>query len=259
CLIRWTYEKASELARELGLEAESKAYLEKLEMWPDMVYDETGLLFAPDYPYSSSHRHFSHLMGFHPFGLIDYSNGEDHIEIINNTLKTLAEIGTDYWTGYSFSWQANLYARAFMGEKAAESLRIFAEAFCLPNSFHVNGDQTGKGYSKFTYRPFTLEGNFAFASGVQEMLVQSHTGIIKVFPAIPSDWNDVSFDRLRTTGAFLVSADMTAGEIERVEIESLAGALLKLECPFDTDLQAKGEIMEIETNKGEKIILTRKK
>jgi alpha-L-fucosidase 2 len=49
-----------------------------------------------------------------------------------------------------------------------------------------------------TYRPFTLEGNFAFASAIQEMLIQSHTGVVKLFPAIPSDWKDVSFNTLRT-------------------------------------------------------------
>ena len=85
-------------------------------------------------------------------------------------------------------------ARAFDGDGAARELRTFAECFCLRNTFHANGDQTKTGKSRFTYRPFTLEGNFAFAAGIQEMLLQSHTGIIRVFPAIPSDWSNVSFD-----------------------------------------------------------------
>jgi alpha-L-fucosidase 2 len=59
-----------------------------------------------------------------------------------------------------------------------------------------------------TYRPFTLEGNFAFASAIQEMLIQIHTGVIKNFPAIHPDWKDVSFNNLRTYGAFLVSGKM---------------------------------------------------
>ena len=71
-----------------------------------------------------------------------------------------------------------------------------------------------------TYRPFTLEGNFAFASALQEMLLQSHTGVVRLFPAIPSDWQDVSFSTLRTYGAFLVSASMEKGEVNKVEITS---------------------------------------
>ena len=121
-----------------------------------------------------------------------------------------------YWCGYSFSWLGNLYARAKDGEKAAEALRIFSENFCLSNSFHANGEQHNRGYSKFKYRPFTLEGNFAFASGIQEMLIQSHTGVIEVFPAIPNEWKDVSFTTLRTEEAFLVSALQKEGKIQKI-------------------------------------------
>ena len=63
-------------------------------------------------------------------------------------------------------------------------LQIFANNFVSTNSFHLNGDQRGGQYSAFTYRPFTLEGNFAFAQGIHEMLIQSNRGYIEVFPAI---------------------------------------------------------------------------
>ena len=68
----------------------------------------------------------------------------------------LKQLGTGNWCGYSFAWHAALAARARDGRTAAESLRIFSQAFCLRNSFHCNGDQSGKGYSNMTYRPFTL-------------------------------------------------------------------------------------------------------
>ena len=50
---------------------------------------------------------------------------------------------------------------------------IYLKAFILRNGFHANGDQTKSGLSNFTYRPFTLEGNFAAAQAVHEMLLQS--------------------------------------------------------------------------------------
>ena len=93
-----------------------------------------------------------------------------------------------------------MQARAFNGEEAAKALRTFAECFCLKNTFHANGDQSASGKSKFTYRPFTLEGNFAFAAGIHEMLLQSHTGVIRVFPAVPESWKNVSFNNLRAMG-----------------------------------------------------------
>lgn len=39
-----------------------------------------------------------------------------------------------------------------------------------------------------------------------DMMLQSWGGIIHVFPAMPTKWQDASFYQLRTEGAFLVSA-----------------------------------------------------
>lgn len=231
--IRWTYEKAAELALELGKDGEAEKWTDLLKEWPDFVVDETeGLMFAKGHPYAESHRHFSHLMAFHPFGLIDYAKGEDHKKIIDNTISHLINKGTDWWTGYSFSWLGNLQARAFDGEGAAKTLRVFSDNFCLPNSFHVNGEQHNKGYSKFKYRPFTLEGNFAFAAAIQEMLIQSHTGIVQIFPAIPESWKTLKFDKLRAEGAFLITAKKEEGLVEYVKIYAEKGGLLKLKNPF---------------------------
>lgn len=262
--IRWTFEKTAELAGELGKKEEVARWKSVLKEWPAFALDhEGGLAFAPGQPYVESHRHFSHLVGWHPLGVIDWSNGDSDQEIIKSTLMTLEKTGPDWWCGYSYSWLGNLYARAFMGDKAAETLRIFSENFCLPNSFHVNGEQHNKGYSKMKYRPFTLEGNFAFAAGVQEMLIQSHTGIIHLFPAIPQSWKDVAFSSLRTHGAFLVSAQQTGGKMDRVEIISETGGICKLRNPFGTNpyhlnyswkgtVKTEGEIITIEFPKNGK-------
>lgn len=146
----------------------------------------------------------------------------------------LDSIGPDYWCGYSYAWLANMKARAKDGTGAAKDLTIFAKAFCSINSFHLNGDQTKSGYSKFTYRPFTLEGNFAFAAGLQEMLLQSYAGFIEVLPAVPSTWKDISFENLRTEGAFLVSVKKTNGQVNEVKIVSEKGGSTKLKLPFTT-------------------------
>lgn len=233
-LIRFAYSAAAELAEELDLQDEADHWREVLSEWPGLTVDqESGLMFAPGFPYDESHRHFSHLMGYHPLGLIDVSNGVSDHQTILNTLRNLENIGSDWWTGYSFSWLGNLYARAFEGENAADILKIFATCFTLPNSFHVNGDQSGTGLSKFTYRPFTLEGNFAFASAIHEMLLQSHTGVIRIFPAIPGSWKEVSFSKLRTEGAFLISAEMRGGLTTRVVIEADKKGIVKLANPFE--------------------------
>ncbi|WP_220575963.1 glycoside hydrolase family 95-like protein [Bacteroides sp. FSHCM14E1] len=260
-MMHFLFKAAAELAHELNLADESSHWAALEAQLPDYDVDEEGCLtFAKGYPYNESHRHFSHAMAIHPMGLIDWSDGEKSQHIIRATLKRLDEVGPDYWTGYSYSWLANMKARAFDGKGAAQALRTFAECFCLKNTFHANGDQTKSGKSRFTYRPFTLEGNFAFASGIQEMLLQSHTGTIRIFPALPEEWKDVSFEGLRAMGAFLVSAQMEGGEITRVRIYSEKGGMLKIARPGtlkpDKNYTLSGpDILNIDTQAGEWIEL----
>jgi alpha-L-fucosidase 2 len=266
-LIRNLYKMADEMASSLGKENDQLYWKKLLREWPGLsLSDHKSLTIAPGYPYKESHRHFSHLIAIHPLGLIDKSNGKKDFEIINASLADLDEKGADYWCGYSYAWLGNLEARAGNGEAAAEALKTFSTCFCLPNSFHVNGDQSGTGKSKFTYRPFTLEGNFAFAAGIQEMLLQSQDNIIKVFPAIPASWKDVSFTNLRAQGAFLVSAIKKDGILKEITIFSEKGGRLILQNPFGKQRikkegatlikLRKANLLETETKPGDKITLT---
>lgn len=233
-LMKFSFTAAAEMAYTLGLTKEATRWEKTLSEFGDYAITANDeLMFAPTLPYNQSHRHFSHLMAIHPLSLIKWEDGEKAQSIIKNTIALLEKIGPDYWCGYSYSWLGNIKARAKDGEGAAKDLQIFAKAFCLPNSFHVNGDQTKSGYSKFTYRPFTLEGNFAFAAGVQEMLLQSYAGFIEIMPAVPQAWKDISFQQLRAEGAFLVDAKKENGRISKIKIVSEKGGKTKLKLPFE--------------------------
>lgn len=268
-LIRWIFGAAAELAAELGLPEEESRWRAVLSEWPPLARSPTDgrLLVAEGVPLKESHRHFSHLMAIHPLGILDWQHGESDRTTILASLRDLERLGPDLWVGYSYSWLASMYARAGNGEKAADALRTFARCFCLENSFHVNGDQTKSGKSRFTYRPFTLEGNFAFAEAIHEMLLQSQNGCVRIFPALPKSWEEAEFSTLRAEGAFLVSAVRSRGLITRVSIHSEQGGPLRLENPFGdapfrvdgikTDLPVpRGRFLEFNTGKGETITLT---
>ena len=221
-LIRWLLGATSELADELQQTDDALFWRGVLGEFPDFALGENGnLLVASGEPLRESHRHFSHLMAIHPLGLVS-PHDENGRRIIAASLAELDALGTSKWVGYSFAWLGKMAARIGDGERAARALKTFL-AFTLRNSFHVNGDQSGQGFSDFTYRPFTLEGNFAFAAGVQEMLLQSEGGVLRIFPALPASWRDVSFENLRAQGGFLVSAQMQNGEITRLEIRAERG------------------------------------
>ncbi len=250
-LMKFTFRTAAELADELGLKDQSLHWKKVLAEFGDFAL--TGnreLMFAPGMSYNQSHRHFSNMMAIHPLGLIKWEDGDSARAIITHSIALLDSIGPSAWCGYSYSWLANLKARAKDGEGAARALGIFARAFCAPNSFHLNGDQTKSGYSGFTYRPFTLEGNFAFAAGLQEMLLQSYAGFIEIAPAVPKQWKDLSFKSLRAEGAFLVSAEKRDGWFKEVSILSEKGGTTRLKLPFSvyTIVSHKGVFVKDERN-----------
>jgi len=237
--------------------------LRQKRWYPWWDINQTGLTIAPGQNLDESHRHHAHLMAIHPLGIL---NVEDSVEndIIKKSLRHLEKIGTREWCGYSFGWAACIYARAKEADNAVKNLQIFASNFCSSNSFHLNGDQKGGQYSNFTYRPFTLEGNFAFAQGVHELLIQSHKGYIEIFPAVPNSWKDVSFTTLRTEGAFLVSASKENGVIDQIKITAEAGGLLSLKLPLKTwiveGIERKEveigykEVVEVKMKKGQSIV-----
>jgi hypothetical protein len=232
-LMKYVFEKAGEMAVALG-DSTSVVHFQKIaaEFEPYALSGKNELMFAKGHAYESSHRHFSHAMAIFPLGLYQWKNEADK-PVMKATIDLLDKVGPANWCGYSYSWLGNLKARVQDGEGAQKALQIFAKAFCAGNSFHLNGDQTKDGYSTFTYRPFTLEGNFAFASGVQEMLVQSYQGYVQIFPAVPTSWKNISFDNLRTEGAFIVSAKKENGQIKTVTISAEKDGLLLLKNPFN--------------------------
>jgi hypothetical protein len=66
---------------------------------------------------------------------------------------------------------------------------------------------------------------------VNEMLLQSQSGSIHVFPALPKEI-DASFSQLRAWGAFLVSSSRKQGAVEFVTIEAKADGVLNLVNPW---------------------------
>ncbi|MBN2327352.1 MAG: hypothetical protein JXR73_09360 [Candidatus Omnitrophica bacterium] len=106
--------------------------------------------------------------------------------------------------------------------------------------------------------------NFALPVVINECLMQSYNGVIRLFPNWPEE-KDARFYSLRAAGAFLVSAEYEGGAVQGIEIESEAGAPLRLINPWPQGARivvgqreaiATGEIMEQKTEAGETIRIT---
>lgn len=235
-LLRWLFAANAEMAAASGKTAEAARWnglLARLDPLAVSGQSSPFLLVAPGEPLAESHRHHSQLMAIYPLGILNIEGSPRDREIIEASFGQVDSLGTKNWTGYSFSWMAALRARAGRASEALRFLSAYVESFTLRNGFHANGEQTRKGLSDLHYRPFTLEGNFAAAQAVHEMLLQSWGGRVRVFPAVPAEWADVSIANLRAEGGFSVSAERLGRRTRWVVVRASVDQLLRLKNPFE--------------------------
>jgi len=233
-LIRWIFGANAEMAEAMTMMQAAARWKDLLSRMDDLAVDRDNgaLLVSPDEPLKESHRHFSHLMAIHPLGILNTEGTDRDRNIIDASYRQIDDFGSKFWCGYSFSWMACMRARTGQADMALESLKNYMDC-TLRNGFHVNGPQTRKELSDYnTMRAFTLEGNFAASQAVHEMLLHSWGNLIRIFPAVPSAWKNVSFERLRAEGGFDIGAEMKDGNVTRVTITSIAYQLLRLRDPF---------------------------
>lgn len=169
---------------------------------------ETGYLIGKNVALTSSHRHYSHLMMIYPFHLVDAGkeNGRELIErSITHWLSLKGAL-----QGYTYTGAASMYAALGDGQASYNLLNDFFDKYIQPNTLYREAGPV-------------IETPLSAATSIQEMLLQSWGGNIKLFPAIPNEWKDISFRSLRTEGAFLVSADLRNDTIRYIGIQSLAG------------------------------------
>lgn len=233
-LLKFIFSALGEMADALDRRTEAARWRGALDRLGDFTINSgsKSLAISRGVSFDESHRHFSHSLAIYPLGLLMIDGPFEQ-----NARATVDEIerrGTAAWCGYSFSWMACLAARLRDAERALHYLNDFERAFISRNGFHLNGDQTKSGLSNFTYRPFTLEGNFLAMQAVHEMVLQSAGSVIRIFPAMPSAWKEGAFRELRAEGGFVVSADYKNGAPARVSIRCATGnAKCYLKDPFD--------------------------
>jgi hypothetical protein len=101
--------------------------------------------------------------------------------------------------------------------------------------------------------------NFALPAVVNECLMQSYNGVIRLFPNWPLD-RRASFRTLRAVGAFLVSAACEGGKVRWGEVVSEVGGPLRLVNPWTGPVSCtidgktaslQGKILEIQTQPGQ--------
>lgn len=232
-LLRWGCETLLAICDRLGIEDPlEEGWNDVLERLTPLPTDETGFMVGRDTPLEYGHRHFSHLLAIFPLHLIGCDREEDR-RLIERSLRHWIKKEGDL-RGFSLTGAASIAATLGKGSEALKYLKALMH-IVKPNTMYKEAGPV-------------IETPLAAAESIHDMLLQSWGGTIRVFPAVPDEWDDVAFHELRAEGAFLVSAVRKGGETSWIRVKSLAGEPCKVQTSW------KG-LIQLSLGKGEEVIL----
>jgi alpha-L-fucosidase 2 len=183
----------------------------RLQEWPEDYADQ-----------EPGHRHISHLFGLYPDDQITLRGTPELAKAARMTLdKRLAAGGGS--TGWSRSWIINCMARLEDGDAAYENvLQLFRQS-TRHNLFDVCGLKENS--------PFQIDGNLGGPSGLIEMLLQSHAGVVRLLPALPKAWPAGSFRGLRARGGLEIDLEWTGGKATSATLRASLDGEVRLAVP----------------------------
>lgn len=231
-----TFQMVRDAARILGIDAEDqerwKTILPRLSPLPttkEGIWKEFS-----DKPLLHMHQwEFSKYMAIFPIGLVGEDSGPS--EWREQARRTLEDHFT-YWREHgdtpnaaydtlrNFGMVGPALARMGMGQRALE----YAEVICKHPEWFCPSGFVGARDSHF----IQVDTPLMMSMFLNEMLLQSYDGIIRVFPAAPPTDDPVCFHSLRAQGGFLVSSERRKNLTQYVVLQSLLGNEVRLRNPF---------------------------
>ena len=172
------------------------------------------------------HRHISHLFGLFPGRQIS----PVYTPVYAKAARRTMELRGDGGTGWSKGWKINVWARLLDGDHAYKLIREQLKLTGVEGTNYANGGGTYPNLLD-AHPPFQIDGNFGGTSGIMEMLVQSHDGLLNILPAIPAEWTSGEVKGLRARGGFEVDITWAKGQVTKLRIRSTVGGNCRIGIP----------------------------
>lgn len=150
--------------------------------------------------------HISHLWGAYPGDEINWKDTPQLCKAVERSLDLRVDNGAGE-NGWPAAWYICQYARLMDSEKAGHFIRQML-AHSATRSFLNSG------------MVFQIDGNLGGTAGIAEVLLQSHTGILQLLPALPAAWKQGSVKGLRARGGYTVDMDWDNGALTTASLSS---------------------------------------
>ncbi len=205
----------------LGIDAEYRTQLQNaLKRIPDLKIGKYGQLqeWSEDYEENEpSMGHVSHLFALFPADEITLRGTPELAKAARITLERRMQNGAAKG-GWPGAWYSNLFARLEDGDRAYDRIRNLLSS---ASESLLNANR----------RYFQIDANFGGASAIAEMLLQSHSGVIAILPALPSAWPEGYFHGLRAHGDVEVDASWKDGKAVSTVLRPGVAGKFKLRPP----------------------------
>ena len=169
------------------------------------------------------HRHVSHLFGLHP----GHSIQPRETPFLAEAAKKSLTFRGDGGTGWSKAWKINFWARLEDGEHAYKLIKQLFNPIDVRKQVDksTQADNRGGLYLNLldACPPFQIDGNFGGSTGIAEMLLQSHSNVIHLLPALPKVWNKGKLKGFRAKGGFVIDMAWDKSKITTLTIKSTIG------------------------------------